>query len=253
MFENFLDPVFRPLLNLSFFWSILIISFMLTLLITLVYKYATDQHLMKKLKSEMKSLQNELKKFKNDPKKAMAHQKKIMEKNMEYMKHSFKPTLYTFIPIIIIFGWLNAHMAYLPIESGVEFMVSASFKPGTFGEASLEVFPEENITLISNQIQEIEDGKIFWKLIGDEGQYRLEFTFNSRKYEKKLLITNTQNYEKPIEILKNSDISKLEIHNSPVKPLGTFKIFGWSPGWIGTYILFSLLFSTVLRKLLKIS
>ena len=31
-----------------------------------------------------------------------------------------------------------------------------------------------------------------------------------------------------------------------------FKIFSWRPSWLGTYILFSILFSTILRRLLKI-
>ena len=76
MFENLLNPIFNPLLKLGYFWAIIILSFLITLFITVVYKFATDQNLMKKLKDEMKGMQKEMKLLKDNPQKAMAHQKK---------------------------------------------------------------------------------------------------------------------------------------------------------------------------------
>ena len=52
MFESILNPIFAPLLKLPSFWSILIISLTIAVLITLVYKWMTDQHLMKTLKGD---------------------------------------------------------------------------------------------------------------------------------------------------------------------------------------------------------
>ncbi|NQU98350.1 DUF106 domain-containing protein [Candidatus Woesearchaeota archaeon] len=250
MFEKVLDPIFRPLLDLGFFWAILIISFVLTLIITLVYKYATDQTLMKKLKAEMKELQKEMKRLKDNPQKAMVHQKKMMQKNMKYMKHSFKPTLYTFVPIIIIFGWLNSNLAFLPLTPDTDFIVSAQFKEGTFGEVSLDVLPD--LTFTSNRIQTLENSVASWTLSGAEGEYQMKFVFGSREFEKDLIIS-TENYAQPIKVIKDSEISKIEIHNEKVLPIGNFAIFGWKPGWLGTYIIFSLIFSFALRKFLKIS
>ena len=89
--------------------NLLIISFILTGLITLAYKYLSDQKKMKELKTEMKDMQKKMKEFKSQPDKVMSMQKDAMKKNMEYMKHSMKPTLYTFVPIIIIFGWLRGY------------------------------------------------------------------------------------------------------------------------------------------------
>lgn len=251
MFENLLDPIFNPLLNFGFFWTILITSFILTLFITLIYKFATDQALMKKLKGEMKVLQKEMKALKDNPAKAMAHQKKVMEKNMQYMKHSLKPTLYTFIPIIIIFGWLNAHLAFIPIEPGTEFMVTAQFKEGTFGEVTLDSLPALNF--VSEATQEINAGRADWILSGDEGEYLLKVIHDSREYEKDLIITTEAKYSQPVKGIKDSNLEKITINNAKVKPLGAFSLFGWRPGWLGTYIIFSLIFSVVLRKILKIS
>ena len=108
-FNMIMDPVLRPLLYLSPFWGILIISFLVSLIISVIYKYVTDQNLMKQLKAEMKEFQKEMKELRQHPEKMMEVQKKAMETNMKYMTQSFKPTLFTFIPIIIIFSWLSAH------------------------------------------------------------------------------------------------------------------------------------------------
>lgn len=251
MLEGILNPIFNPLLGLGYFWAIFIMSFLITLMVTVIYKFATDQSLMKKLKSEMKSMQKEMKKLKDKPDKAMKYQKKIMQKNMEYMKHSLKPTLYTFIPIIIIFGWLNAHMAYQPIMPNTAFNVTAHFQSGSSGEITLQAIPE--LSILSNPTQLVDGQTVTWTLEGDSGDYQLLFNYNNREFEKDLIITNGRGYAPPEKPVEESNLKQLVIQNKDVKPLNGVSLFGWKPGWLGTYIIFSLIFSFVLRKLLKIS
>ena len=109
VFDSFFDAVFGPILGLPNPLGLLIISFILTAIITVIYKYMTDQELMKTLKEDIKAMQKQMKELKDNPEKMMAVQKEAMQKNMKYMMHSMKPTLITFIPIIIIFGWLRSH------------------------------------------------------------------------------------------------------------------------------------------------
>ncbi len=108
MFDSFFNLIFGPIMNLPAPLNLFIISSILTGLITLAYKYLTDQTKMKELKDEMKDMQKKMKEMKDHPDKVMSMQKDAMKKNMEYMKHSMKPTLFTFVPIIIIFGWLRS-------------------------------------------------------------------------------------------------------------------------------------------------
>ena len=116
MFEAIVDPILSPLLKLNPLLGIAIISFILTLLMTIAYKYLTDQELMKSLKQEIKDFQKEMKEFKDNPTKVMEIQKKAMEKNMKYMMHSFKPMLFTFIPLVIMFGWLRNTYTIVPVK-----------------------------------------------------------------------------------------------------------------------------------------
>ncbi|MBR9691704.1 DUF106 domain-containing protein [Candidatus Woesearchaeota archaeon] len=257
VFETLLNPIFAPLLNLPVFWSILIISLIVAVLITMVYKWMTDQHLMKTLKEDIKKFQKEMKELKDNPKEFMAVQKRAMETNMKYMMHSMKPTLITFIPIIIIFGWLNAHLAFEPIMPGQEFTTSAIFDIEHEGE--IKIIAPEGVELVSEEMQKIEcvkeKGLIFskdickaeWVLKGPKGNYLLEYEFNSKKYTKELLITEERSYEKPVKVIKEDELKSLNIGNKKVKPIP-----GIPFGWLGTYIIFSIIFSMSLRKIMKL-
>jgi uncharacterized membrane protein (DUF106 family) len=247
MFENLLNPIFGPLLQLPPFWIVLIISLAIAVLITLVYKWMTDQHLMKSLKEEIKGFQKQMKEFKEDPKKVMEIQKRAMQTNMKYMMHSMKPTLITFIPIIIIFSWLNANLAFMPIMPEQEFTVGAEFQSGISGDVELII--TEGIELLSNASQEIKDGKAEWVLKGKEGEYILEYKYEDRAYPRELLITSKQSYKEPVKKVNDDVVKVLETKHEKTIPL---QIFGWKIGWLGTYIIFSIIFSMSLRKILKL-
>jgi len=247
MLEFILDPIFQPIMGLKPFYAVLIISLGITILITFIYKWTTDQVLMKSLKAELKKSQDEIKKNKDDPSKMMALQKKAMSKNMEYMKHSFKSTLYTMLPIIIIFGYLNTHLGFLPIMPGQEFSTTVSFKSGASGDVELL---NDNLEFLNGQVQEIENGQANWELRGEEGEYILEYEFNGESHSQELLITEEKKYRRPILPVKRSDVTELKINNEKIIALN---LFGWKLGWLGTYIILSILFSTLLRKGLKIA
>ena len=87
--------------------SVIIISVLITLIMTLVTKYFTNQSRMKELKQIQKSCQIKVRENKGDAKIFEETNKQIMECSMELMKHSFKPLLFTFIPLIIFFWWIK--------------------------------------------------------------------------------------------------------------------------------------------------
>jgi uncharacterized membrane protein (DUF106 family) len=250
---SFLDVIFDPwlgkLLVLPPVWSILIISAFISLFITVVYKYTTNQHEMKRMKDDLKKYQKEMRETK-DPKKLMAIQKKSLDINMKYMMASFKSTLYTFIPIIIIFAWLNAHIAYYPLMPSEDFKVKALFAEGARGNITLTA---EGLTLKNGETQEIADKQAEWILSGPEGTYKLDFDYNTESYNKDVLITTKSTYEVPEKKITDSKLKMIVIGNKRVQPFGEdFNLFGWHPGWLATYIIFSLVFSTLFRKLFKV-
>ena len=239
------------ILKMPPFLAILIISFVITLATTLVYKFTTDQKKMKKLKEDMKEHQKKIKEFsKTDPQKAMSIQQEAKKQNMEYMKHSFKSTLYTFIPIIIIFGWLNTHMAYYPIIPNQPFNVTAYFAEGYAPSVSISSIPE--LELINDANQSIINGQAAWVLKGEEGEYKLTVEYNNEKYDQPLIISSERRYEQPEKVITNSKLKKIVVGNEKIRPFGSINFFGWRPNWLWTYIILSILMSIGIRKIFKV-
>jgi len=253
MATSFLDPVlspiFQPLLNKSPFWAILILALIITLIITIVYKYFTNQNEMKRLKDEQKDYQKRIKALRDKPAEAMKLQKEAMSKNMDYMKHSMKATLITFLPIILIFGWMSAHLGAEPIFPGETYSVTANFEEGVGGKAVL--IPPSGTEIIGNAEQDINSG-VTWQLKSAKGEHLLKVKTGNIEQTKKVLITTDVEYEEAIETYDHSDIKSITINYKKLRPLGDFEIFGWEPGWLAIYIIFSIVFSIGLRKLFKV-
>lgn len=250
---SFLDPVLSPLLGLPHLLAIIIISLGITIITTLAYKYLTDQKKMKALREEMKAYQAKIKKLsKTEPDKALKMQSEMMSKNTELMKQSFKPMLFTFLPLIIIFGWLNGHMAYESLTPGESFSVELEMDKNIEGLVTLSTKPQLQISTETPAEAEIVEGKVRWTLRGDAGEYQLMFDYQDLKATKNILITEKHGmYEQPVEKL-DKPFKEVTIGNTKITPMaGVPLIGGW--GWLGTYILFSFILSFGLRKLLRVA
>ncbi len=244
-----LNPVLQPLLNASPFILIVLISFIVSLMITLVYKYMTKQDEMKRLKEQQKEYQKRMKELRSNPDELMKIQKEAMKANMDYMKQSLKPTLVTMLPIILIFTWMSGHLAFEPIYPDETYSVTAAF----IGEIDgAELITDSGTELLSEKSLEVKDGTATWKLKSSAGEHTLTIKAGDSEQQKKVLISKDLKYEEAVSVYQHSDIDKISINYNKLKPLGGLSLFGWYPGWLGIYFIFSIVFSLSMRKVFKI-
>lgn len=256
-FETVLNPLLNPLLeSIGHFWALVILVVVINLIITTIYKYTTDQSLMKDLKDELKAFQKQIKELKSHPGEALKVQKKMMQTNSKYMMHSMKPMLYTFLPIILFFGWMNAHLAYLPLMPSEEFSITMEFNEGVGGNVILTL-PDEGIKSINGLNQAIQAEKATWVLKGEMGEYLLTYNFNNNDYSNEILISNYKEYVNPVVKIKKDGIKTITVGNKIIKPIQKIPLLKNLPwignfGWLGTYILLSIISSMSLRKIMKV-
>lgn len=242
--------ILNPLLSLPPLIGLLLISFLISLIATLVYKYTTDQVVMKSLRDDIKSQQNKMKEHKGDPKKMMEFQKKAMEANMQYMMKSLKPTLFTLIPLLLVFTWLGSHYAYEPLMPGAAFNVTVVFKPGVGN--TVELIATESFEVKGDKIQNAVQQNTWILVPKQEGSYVLEFKYNDKTYQKGVLITKLQDYESVETKVDDNNIEKIVVGHRKATPLGSFHISSWYPGWLSVYIILSVVFSLGLKRVLKL-
>lgn len=84
-------------------WDVIVVSFIITFLITLSYKYLTDQLKMKELKDKMTEFNKKLKQDRTN----QEVQNEFMKTQWQYMMHSWRPMIFTFLPLILIFNWMR--------------------------------------------------------------------------------------------------------------------------------------------------
>lgn len=247
----FLDFLFSPIIGYSPAIVLILLSFLISLLITLIYKWMTDQTVMKSLKEDIKKSQQQMRQSKDNPKKVLELQKVAMEKNMQYMMKSMKPTLVTFIPLILVFGWLSEHYSYRPILPEHEFNITAYFMEGVAGKA--KILPAEGLEIVVDGEQQILDGKASWKLKGKEGNYLIEVEYDGRKYDKEIVISSKYESATPAKFFKEEKIKSINVDVKKLRIFGeNFKIINYHPGWLGVYIITSIIFSMGLRKLMNL-
>ena len=119
-----------------------------------------------------------------------------------------------------------------------------------FEKAALKLIQHEH------DLDEIKD-KNTWKLKSDEGSHFLTIKHSEEEKTKKVLITKEYKYEDPVTNFDRSDIKSITINYNELEPFkevkqGGISIFGWEPGWLGVYIILSVIFSIIMRKVLKI-
>ena len=100
-----LNPTAGTLLNWNLTIGMILIILIITIFMTLVQKYGTDQKTLRELKKEQKELSEEMKKSREHPEKMMELQKKQFAFIPKMMKLSMRPIIYTSIPLILFFRW----------------------------------------------------------------------------------------------------------------------------------------------------
>ncbi len=255
--------VFDWLLSVHPTILILIIGIFVSTIMVFIYKFMTDQNLMKQLRDEIQELQKEMKELRNNPTRMAEVNSRAMETNMKYMMHSMKPTLVTFIPAILLFGWLNAHVAYDPLIAGNEFSVNLDFEESIAGNV-VPIIPE-GMTIIDGENESdntIKDHNTRFVFKGDvPGTYTLQYNLQNetqdiiKTWQNNVTITlsnSERKYTGPVFKINDDILKTITVSNERFHPFGSFHIFSWYPGWVTLYILTSLVCSLGLRKWLKI-
>jgi len=251
---SFVDPIFNWLLNFHPFIATLIISIIFGAITTLVYKFASNQKKIKELKDKQKSLQKKIKTIpKTEPEKIMKLNSEMMKISGPLMKETFKPTMWTLIPSLLILTWMAANLAYASISPGSMFSITAEFNEGVTGNITMIIEPEQGVEYINSETQIINNNSIaVWNLKAiKSGEYNLLFKFHELEINKELLITEKWDYIEPKLFVKQQGLKSIVVNHNKIKPFQGVPIIG-GLNWLWSYIILTMIFTTVLRKLMKI-
>ena len=106
-----LNPTAGTLLGWNLTYGMIILVFLLSVFMTLIQKYTTDQKTLREIKEEQKKLQVDMKKFQVGSKEHTELSMKSMKILGPMFKISMRPIIYTAIPIILLFRWFTDYFS----------------------------------------------------------------------------------------------------------------------------------------------
>lgn len=109
--------IITDLMNLYPKISIISISILVTLAMTIITKYFTDQNRMAELKRIQEACKIKLKNKNLKPEDMSKINQEMLECSLQLTKHSMKPLLFTLIPLILLIGWLRGVYTQTAISS----------------------------------------------------------------------------------------------------------------------------------------
>jgi len=115
-FHSIFDPTLGAILNWNVFWGMAFITFVLSIITTLVQKYGTDQKTLSEMKKRQKEIQKEMKEYRDHPQKILELNKESMGFMGEMMKISMGSVVYTIVPFILLFRWFVDYFSILDIK-----------------------------------------------------------------------------------------------------------------------------------------
>ena len=251
MLNAFLDSIFGFVLNWHPAIAIALVSVVVSAIITVSYKFLTDQREMKRLKEQLAEFQKKMKGLRDNPEKLLAVQREAMAVNMEYMRKSMRPTLFTFLPIILIFGWMSAHFAYEPLGPNSDFTLTAILN--NYEENISIVVPEgmqvkkEPASLESREVgffRKHTEYLATFVLSGEEGKYLVTVQAGGEEIDREVLIF-IEGFCAPIAQKYDLEVFwSVELGNPPLRVFGL--------GWIWAYLIVAIAASQLLRKFLNV-
>jgi len=111
-----LNPTAGMLLSWNLVWGMTLLVLLLSIFMTLVQKYTTDQKTMREMKEEQKRLQQEMKKLEVGSKEHSELGMKSMKMMGPMLKLGMRPIIYTAIPIILLFRWFADYFAVVDFK-----------------------------------------------------------------------------------------------------------------------------------------
>ncbi len=139
---------------------------------------------------------------------------------------------------------------FAPLGVGEQLTVTAHFDYVSEGVVSLNT--HGMFKIIGQEEQGIAE-EVSWLLEPVKyGNHVIDVVHGERTYPKSIIVSERMQQVEE-EVTFEDNLNAIRVHYNELKPLGGVSIFGWEPGWLGVYIVCSIVFSIVLRKSLKLA
>lgn len=242
------------------FLIILLATIGISLFSTLVYKFATNQKKMREIKERLKVLQKELREARGDQERMLKINSQIMKSHNEYSMQSMRSILFTFIPVMLVFIFLRAHVAYAPIHPGDTFTVLLDYRDQAALGSTLVQVPN-GFTLLNTSnytksgflgLGSRKGEAVLIRAPNTSANGTITFSYGNETVNRSVMVTESNKYAQQSVSYRNGFLASAAIQYQGLRVFDVPWLPGWLQGWLAVYIIFTLIFTNVFRTVLKV-
>jgi len=284
--DSFLDIFLAPLDPFPPIWGLTGISLLVGVVMVLLYRVISDQKAIGKIRDQIKVHFMEVLVYKEDIAQTWIAQRKILAYNFKYMALSLKPGLILLVLVVFILAPLHVRYGYLPLKPEDSFIVTVQMAPGKSPmDVNVALKAPEAIEVETPPLRLEEEREVNWRLRPKKaGEYVLQFLLPESvcgsamacTLSKQVVVGSGEDgaglrpplrkiaperrqgailaaLYNPLELPlpENSVLKAIKISYPPRSFRGI--LGGWSLDWLVLFIVVSLGFGFLVKKLLKIA
>lgn len=232
-------------------------------ILTLVRPFTTNQEFLGRCSRDRKRLKALMKEAREQKNKEAFKRHRTTKGMVAWrtLKAEGYPLLVAIIPIALVATWCFQRLEFHAPRLGQPIELTAAFPASAVGDL-VHIVPEEGLMARNGWIQEIEEiagndvprGSATWVLLARDKpkQYTLRIRYKTNTYTRALRV-GQQIYSAPVTF-HDDRLSSIEVKMKPVK------LFNVVPGipailfppWLVAYLLITVPFVLILKRLLKI-
>jgi len=180
--NHLFDILIWPFRSLHPFYSLTVFSLLTTVFTLVVFRYASDQPAMRRIKDRLQAHVLEVRLFPDQLPVVLRAYLRLLAGVLIYLRHSLKPLALLILPLLLILVQLEAHFGRLPIRVGDNFLLKARLSEiAALGQVSLRLPQGLRSTAPALHIPDMRE--IDWRIQAElPGRHRAEIMVGGRAF-----------------------------------------------------------------------
>lgn len=159
------DLLLAPFRSLSPWIALAVVSLLTGFLMLFIYRRASNQDGIRRVKNRIKAHLLELRLFKNDLGVSLRAQGSILAANLKYIGYAFKPLLVMIVPVLLILIQLNDWFGSRPLRAGEQALVKVRLAEGYSPiETDLRLDASAGLVVETPPLRIEEDREVDWRI-----------------------------------------------------------------------------------------
>jgi hypothetical protein len=243
---------------------VIVVSFVVGLLMVVLFGYTSDQKAIGIAKDQLKAHLLAVRLYRDQIPVVMGSYGKILRGTGSYLKLAFRPLLYVIIPITLLMVQIDRYLGATPIPQNTPFLLTVHASGGdALNDATLDL-PSE-ITMNAPPVHVPSTNEIVWRLVGSkEGKYEVKIAVAGQSAAKAVCVGGDLPRISTVRLRGHfwgrmfSSAESVLPETSPIESISinypdrNIEFAGYGMNWIWLFFILSMIAGFVFKELLGI-